>query len=253
MIRRQKAIKARTSPPLLSSTTIDDTTSDRLLHARKKKRVLAPLLLGFYLACLFGYILRRIISSSAPQEKKKRNMSDSESDHSNEAIVVGKTIMKAPNAVNKSPANGDAEKKRCSACRSYKLLKEFVGATPRHEGQELRTCTDCRMRNRKVPLNESMSLAKTMFENNKVGDSESRYFEFTVFGVEIHTCTCIHVLLCGCMRLRPPDTRVPDHHCCIPGCTRCPCPPTAVRQATLTHDCSLAARGEPRAEKHYQP
>lgn len=103
-------------------------------------------------------------------------MSDSESDHSNEAIVVGKTIMKTPNAANKSPANGDAEKKMCSACRSYKLLKEFVGATPRHEGQELRTCIDCRMRNRKVPLNEPMSLAKTMFENNKVGGSESRYF-----------------------------------------------------------------------------
>lgn len=99
-------------------------------------------------------------------------MSNSESEPFNDAIVVGKNVS-SPSVVSKGSTDGDTEK-MCSACRHHKAIKEFVGLTPRNEGQEMRTCTDCRTRNRKPPMEtfkESLRpVRKRILDDNKVGD-----------------------------------------------------------------------------------
>lgn len=89
-------------------------------------------------------------------------MSGSESEN---AIVVSKDMMiGTPNPANKVTVDGETIK-MCSACRHDKPMGEFVGSTPRHEGQEMRTCAECRARNRKIPIGNpkmSRSAAKRM-------------------------------------------------------------------------------------------
>lgn len=78
-------------------------------------------------------------------------MSGSESE-SLGAIVLNENIMRITNTAKKAAADSETIEKQCSACRHHKSIKEFIGSTPRHEGQEMRTCAECRERNRKIPL-----------------------------------------------------------------------------------------------------